>query len=62
MIVFADDILQNQSVHSQDNHTELQHGVNTLVVWSSTKLLKSNFKARIPSHIKSEGVCSVHSS
>ena len=34
MIVFADDILRNRSVHSQDDHTELQHGVNTLVVWS----------------------------
>ena len=34
MIAFADDILRNRSVHSQDDHTELQHGVNTLVVWS----------------------------
>jgi len=32
MRVFADDILQNQSVHSQDDHTELQHGVNSLFV------------------------------
>jgi len=29
IIVFADDILRNRSVH---DHTELQHGVNTLVV------------------------------
>ena len=34
MIAFADDILRNRSVHSQDDHTELQHGVKTLVVWS----------------------------
>ena len=42
LVVFADDILLYRAIHTQDDHTALQHDVDTLAAWSSTKLLKFN--------------------
>ena len=39
------DILQNRSVHSQDDHTELQRGVNTcLKLHQATQIQSSKFQ------------------
>ena len=53
LVVFADDILLYRAIHTQDDHTALQHDVDTLAAWSSTKLLKFNpakCKAMLLSH------------
>ena len=42
LVLYADDILLYRAVGSPDDYALLQHDVNTVRVWSSTKLLKFN--------------------
>ena len=42
LVLYADDILLYRAVDSPDDYALLQHNVNTLGAWSSTKLLKFN--------------------
>ena len=42
IVLYADDILLYRAVDSPDDYVLLQHDVNTLGAWSSTKLLKFN--------------------
>ena len=39
LVLYVDNILLYRAVHSLDDYTLLQHDVNALAAWSSTKLL-----------------------
>ena len=42
LVLYVDNILLYQAVHSSDDYNLLQHDVDTLAAWSSTKLVNFN--------------------
>ena len=42
LVLYANNILLYQAVHSPDDHTLVHHDVNTLAAWSSTKFNPTN--------------------